>query len=145
MIAAGVVPEGLTCDWLFCCNERRVGQIAGRKESRLIVTSNIKGAEVADALRVNYATYLMGNSIIAANPVLMLFKLLIAMGIKKAAVAGFDGYRLAAADNYCDPRLAMGSSVSNKVERNALIAEAVKELSRRIDIEFVTESLYTEK
>lgn len=142
IIAAGVAPQEFPCDYLFCCNEKRMDLICFSDAYQIIMTSNID-IDRQKTICINYASCLTGSSLISANPVLMIIQMLIRMGIGNVAVAGFDGYRLLAADNYYDPQLAMGSSNLTKIERNALITEAIRELSNRIAIDFITQSLYT--
>ena len=93
-------------------------------------------------MRVNYASYLGEKDLIADNPTLMLIRLLESIGIKRVAVAGFDGYSASAEDNYFDPSLALGSSIAVKMRKNELIRNEVKELRKTLDIGFLTESKY---
>lgn len=143
IIAVGVLPDKFGCDYLFCSSERRFKHINFTDDYKVILTSNVQ-TDYSKCIRVNYASYLMGNGLVADNPVLMVLQMLIAMEIKEVAIAGFDGYRFTASENYFAPELAMGSSIENKIERNKLISEAIKRLASCISINFITKSLYTD-
>jgi 4-hydroxy 2-oxovalerate aldolase len=142
VLAVNVAPEGYAADYLFCANEKRFSGIQRTAGCTLIVSSNI--TQAADALKINYSSYLSENADIADNPTLMVFRLLIALGIPSAAVAGFDGYGAAAQENYFDKSLSMGSSLSLKLKRNGLIKAEVAALQKQLHITFVTPSKYTE-
>lgn len=140
VIAINVIPEGYRPDFVFCANEKRLAGLEGKTGFELIISSNI--LREVDGLKVNYASYLAENGNIADNPTLMIFRILIALGIKKVSVAGFDGYGASAEENYFDKSLAMGSSLELKLKRNTLIESEIKKLQERIDIVFLTESKY---
>ena len=140
IFAINVIPQQIACDYVFCSNEKRIRGLSDRVNCRLIISSNIK--QDADAMRVNYASYLGEKDLIADNPTLMLIRLLESIGIKRVAVAGFDGYSASAEDNYFDPSLALGSSIAVKMRKNELIRNEVKELRKTLDIGFLTESKY---
>lgn len=143
IIAVNVVPADYPCDYLICTNEKRLKKLELPVGFRLILTSNIaKQEKWSQALVINYSSYLSEQSLIADNPTLMLLQLFINIGIKKIAIAGFDGYSPDSKENYFDVRLSMGTSISLKLQKNSLIREKVKGLGKLLNIEFVTESLY---
>ena len=107
----------------------------------MIITSNIMDKIQSDLI-INYSSYLMSDNLIADNPTLILLNLLINMGIKEIFICGFDGYSAYPKDNYFDESLSMGTSLNIKLKKNKLIKKAVKELSKVIKINFITESLY---
>lgn len=130
------------CDYLFCASEKRLKEIMVPDGCRLIVSSNID--RESDAIRINYASYLGKEDLVADNPALMVIRLMKAIGVKKIAVAGLDGYSALAEDNYYDPMLALGTSISVKTQKNALIRKELTLLRSHTDIRFLTPSKYTE-
>ena len=130
------------CDYLFCASEKRLKEIIVPDGCKLIVSSNI-GME-SDAMRINYASYLGKEDLVADNPALMLIRLMIAIGVNKITVAGLDGYSALAEDNYYDPMLALGTSIGIKMQKNVLIRKEIKLLRNYVDIRFLTPSKYCE-
>ncbi|SFC87448.1 aldolase catalytic domain-containing protein [Butyrivibrio sp. YAB3001] len=143
VIAINVAEEQFRCDYLFCASEKRLKGLIVPDGCKLIVSSNID--QEIDALRINYASYLGTEDLVADNPALMVIRILIAIGVKGIAVAGLDGYSASAEDNYYDPRLALGTSISIKMQKNVLIRKELKLLESHMDIMFLTPSKYCEQ
>ena len=140
VIAINVVPGQFHCDYLFCANEKRIKCLNLPQACQLIVSSNIRGD--VDALMVNYAAYLGTEDLVADNPTLMVMRLLIEIDVTDIAVAGFDGYSAAADDNYYDPKLALGTSISIKIKKNNLIQKELEILKDKVNLRFLTPSKY---
>lgn len=142
VIAINVIPKQFRCDYLFCANEKRIMNLNLPQDCKLIVSSNIR--EKVEAVKVNYASYLGGEDLVADNPALMVMRLLIEIGIPDISIAGFDGYSAAAEDNYFDPKLALGTSISVKIQKNSLIKNELKVIREKMSINFLTPSRYEE-
>lgn len=145
IIAINVVPTGYKTDYVFCANEKRIKNLEKIKDCKLIVSSNVNvenSCTGVDALTVNYSSYLSDVPEIADNPTLMMIRILMAAGIKKVSLAGFDGYSAVAAENYYDKGLAMGTSVELKIKRNGLIKDELIEISNLLSLFFITKSKY---
>lgn len=142
IIAINVACNLYRCDYLFCASEKRLKEIIVPDGCKLIVSSNIDHA--ADVLRINYASYLGKEDLVADNPALMVIRLMIALGVNKITVAGLDGYSALAEDNYYDPMLALGTSISVKMRKNAMIRKELNRLMSQADIRFLTPSKYCE-
>lgn len=127
-------------DYLFVTNEKRLVDKPANV-GRFIKTSNLHKI-LPETIQVNYSSYLAENPIVCDNPTLMLLNLLVSMGVREVAVAGFDGFSSNPEDNYFAQGLSMGSSITSKVEKNKLVSDEVKGLRRRIKINFLTDSLY---
>jgi len=140
VIAINAVGKNFRCNYLFCASEKRLKGLVVPDGCKLIVSSNI--GQETDALRINYASYLGTEDLVADNPALMVIRLLTAIGVKEIAVAGLDGYSASAEDNYYDPRLALGTSISVKMQKNVLIRKELKLLESHMDIQFLTPSKY---
>ena len=127
-------------DYLFVTNEKRLIEKPVNVD-KFIKTSNLHKI-LPETIQVNYSSYLAENPVICDNPTLMLLNLLVSMGIREVAIAGFDGFSPNPEDNYFVQGLSMGSSIESKVEKNKLVSNEVKGLQKRIKINFLTESLY---
>ena len=127
-------------DYLFVNNEKRLIDKPANV-GKFIKTSNLHKI-LPDTIQINYASYLSENPVVCDNPTLMLLNLLVSMGIREVAVAGFDGFSPNPEDNYFAQGLSMGSSIASKVEKNQLVAEQVAKLQRKIKMIFLTESIY---
>ena len=127
-------------DYLFVANEKRLGD-KPENVGKFIKTSNLHKIQ-SDTIQVNYTSYLAQNPIVCDNPTLMLLNLLISMGVHNVTIAGFDGFNSNPDENYFTQGLSMGSSIESKVEKNKLVSEEVETLRKRINIIFLTESLY---
>lgn len=141
VIAVNVVPEFYSCDYLICTNEKRLNRYESKANTKLIITSNIQDRP-DDAIVINYSSYLCKDSLISDNPTLMLLNLLVSMGVKSVSAAGFDGYKANSSENYFGKNMSMGSSLEAKLKKNQLIKGYVKELSQKIELNFLTDSLY---
>ena len=127
-------------DYIFSSNMRRYVHLQGREGVRKIVTSNMKEAAGYDFM-INFSTYRAGPQEIADNAAVMALNMLEAAGVRRVYAAGLDGYRREGAVNYC--REALDFHFSDSCERrNKAISRALHELGKRMDIRFLTPSLY---
>ena len=111
-----------------------------RLGERLICTSNISdGGRIST---VNYSSYLNDDDIITDNAGLMLINILRRAGVDRIALAGYDGFDAAGADNYFDGKLNLNVQYKNREDMNIAMKKYFEDLGRDIDIHFVTPSIY---
>lgn len=72
---------------------------------------------------------------------LMFIKFLISLNMKNVTLAGFDGFSDKADGQYAEKCLSYNTNIDYH-KQNILIGEKVKELSKNIKIDFLTESCY---
>jgi 4-hydroxy 2-oxovalerate aldolase len=108
----------------------------------LIITSNITADEGTYKYKVNYSDYLNAKPLVNDNATLMLLSLLIKMDIPRVDIAGFDGFKLNAGENYIEEKLETNLDDTVIVELNRQITEVVKEYSQMIELNFITDSMY---
>ena len=108
---------------------------------KFIKTSNLHKI-LPDTIKVNYSSYLAENPIVCDNPTLMLINLFVSMGIREVSIAGFDGFSPNPEENYFQQGLSMGSSIESKVERNRLVSAEVSLLKKKVNLIFLTDSIY---
>ena len=119
---------------------RRYSKIAGKTDAKCIITSNMKEAGTFEHM-VNFASYSSESPEIIDNSGLMALKLLLAIGVKHVYVAGMDGYSGYQDEDYYDRLLSYDFS-SEAERRNSLIGNEIKELGKKMDIQFLTPSRY---
>lgn len=131
----------------FFSNDKRyqnfkISQVHSQDKSNLIVTSNIQVSEGDYRYKVNYSDFVNSQPIVNDNATLMLIALLIKLQIKHVAIAGFDGFSWNAVENYAEDDLETSLDKELMAEMNRQITEVVQEYSHKINMEFITDSLY---
>ena len=128
-------------DYIFSSNMRRYNKIEGHTDAKCIITSNMKEAKQFD-FKVNFSSYSSDAPEIIDNSGVMALKLLAAAGVRHIRIAGMDGYSGDYAADYCNDKVSYDFS-KEAGRRNELIREELREIGRRMKLEFVTPSLYT--
>ena len=108
----------------------------------IIITSNIRINGSDNMYIVNYTDYLNLDSMISDNAGLMLCKLLKRCGVKKIALAGFDGFETNNLQNYFDEDLINNVEVSALKVKTEKIRKQLRQLGEDMEIQFVTTSQY---
>ena len=127
-------------DYIFSSNMRRYNKIEGHTDAKCIITSNMKEAEQYD-FKVNFASFSSDAPEIIDNSGVMALKLLAAAGVRHVRIAGMDGYSGDYAADYCNDKVSYDFS-KEADRRNELIRAELKEIGRRMKLEFITPSLY---
>lgn len=147
VIPVNQIPEGIPTDMLFLTNSRRYLQLSSKlskpenQEIPVIATSNVRLVDTKNAKYVNYATLIDETSEFPDNSMMMLIRLLVKLGVKQVALAGFDGYT---ADNvnFYDANMEY-SFVKEKAnslnESGRKFFESVKD---QIEVAFITSTNY---
>ena len=136
VISINFRPQDFKVNKVFIGNARRFSEQTNFKD--VIVTSNIKTNKVP---LLNYGSYL-NNSEMADNSALMLLKVLIKVGIKEVVFAGLDGFSNDK-NNYFSPDMVNNAKLGEEFDkRNDIMSTMLKQLSKHINIEIITTSLY---
>lgn len=139
VVSANFMPDTYMVDYVFCSNAMRYSAMEEKVEAeKLLVTSNLLDVCEQDNM-LNYMELCFDEKGKCDNCVIMIFRLLLRLGITKVAVAGFDGYQ-AGKCNYAASYLT--SQHTKGVEENAIITERVVDIKKKMDIRFLTPSLY---
>lgn len=146
-ISVNFIPDNIKCQYTFVSNERRFDHLVEDKkhmilDKNLIVTSNIQAYHY-DSIKINYSTLLNSVNAVTDNSVLMLLKLLIKLNVKKAILAGFDGYSYNNSENYADREMIINRSSSDINDVNIGIVTVLNDYSKKINLEFITPSRYS--
>lgn len=127
-------------DYVFVSNIRRYKQIDKKLLPKMIVTSNILSDK--PYLVIDYDRYVNSYEAVKDNAILMLLKYLEGEGVKSVAIAGLDGYSHDLNDNYADEGMIIKTSSEIFDRRNCGINNFIKEISGKIQLQFVTNTKY---
>lgn len=150
-IAVNIVPDGIDVvpDYLFLSNSKRYTQMAtavsllqknGR--TKIVATSNVTSSVDAFDLVLNYKRLLNHEAEIRENPLFFLLDLMKDAKVTKIALAGFDGYQLAAESNYIHENMEYSFTKEKAESINADVIQALKASGLMERITFVTDSVY---
>ncbi|MDR2993004.1 MAG: aldolase catalytic domain-containing protein [Bacillus cereus] len=144
VISVGFVPDFMEVDYVFLSNLKRYNTTfnPNRKNVNLIYTSNIRLPKEERGIAINYSSFLDKEDSIIDNAGMMLLNLLIKLNPEKLYIAGLDGYSLNK-NNYYRERLNFTQDAESLIERNSVIKNKIKNIKNKLDIEFITPSLYT--
>ncbi len=132
-------------DMIFISNLKRFenyDSIFAGIDKEIVITSNISTETRTNTYIVNYTNYLNYDNLVSDNAGLMLCKLLEKCGVKKIALAGFDGFVTDAAKNYFDKELFNNVESSMLEVKTRKIREQLRQLGKEIELVFVTTSQY---
>lgn len=139
IISLNFIPEQFKENLVFVTNMKRFTTL-NNYMTPLVVSSNIE--DIPPQARVlNYSSYL-NDSKMFDNVALMLLNLFIKIGIKSVTMAGLDGFSPVATDNYVSDDLINNAKVNEFDERNDIMSEEISKLSKKININFITSTLY---
>lgn len=134
-------------DYIFVSNSIRYSQLENEiediapKDIKIIATSNISPTVLTPDYTVNYKSLLLDETNVRDNAALMFIRLLLNMGYKKIAIAGFDGFDLNT-HNYYDTGISLDDDLLTK---NKEIGAAVCNIKKQAEIDFITETLYNKQ
>ncbi len=133
--------------YVFMGNAKRYSQFFNKiyhdnLHTKVVCTSNVSEANKTIDYKFNFNSLVNENDLIRDNPVLMLLKILEKMKLKKAYIAGFDGYVADDNLNYPGEYIQFLFCNDNVVLRNEAIKKALTVIRNNIEIEFLTPSLY---
>ena len=145
-ISINYVPRDIDIDMLFISNSKRYLQMSTalskkRGELQIIGTSNVTSRGEAFEYNLNYSSLIDPEASIIDNSFIMLLKALASVGVKKVSVAGFDGYSEDKL-NFINPDMEYTFIKDRTAELNQYAKDKLAELKDKIEVEFITSSLY---
>lgn len=149
VISINFKPEKIKPDYIFISNEKRYEKLYDDEAYlngtiKLILTSNIK-AKDEKAIKVDYLSLLNTIDDVRDNSTLMLLKLLQRIELEQVYIAGFDGYDLDQEKNYVKPDMTFTKDKDSINRMNKGVSEELFNLSKDIEIEFITPTRYNYK
>lgn len=140
MVSINFYNEAWQSDIVFTSNIRRFNKLMTKEGTHIIATSNIPNYSDAE-YAINFSTYIGSNEEIFDNAGLMALRLLEQLGVSFISIAGMDGYGDTTTGNYINNEFE-AEHISEVTLRNNLISEALREISKRVSLEFVTPTRY---
>ncbi len=146
VISINFLSEHYTPKYVFISNSKRYSQFTdilgnNSEKIKLIATSNIEVVDYPIDYYLNYESLLLKEFIGCDNALLLFLNALVRLGIKKVSLAGFDGYSLHG-QNYFTNEHNYAFDNDTESERNSNISKALSFMSRKIKINFITNTLY---
>lgn len=150
-IAVNFVPEGVlpTPDYLMLFNSKRYVQMATAVSAmqkqgsvRIVATSNVTSSADDFDFVLNYKRLMDHEAMIRENPLFVLLDLFRDADVSELALAGFDGYQLAADSNYIHENMEYGFTKEKAEAINADVKNALDRSGLLNRITFVTDSRY---
>lgn len=139
IISANFIPEIYRQDYAFYSNAMRYSAIEDKIDgNKLLVTSNLIGV-CSSGHMLNYADLCFDDRGKSDNCVIMLMRLIIRLGKEQIFVAGFDGYQ---SDNCNYISSYMANQHTQGQEENIRIAGYVADIRKKLNVVFLTPSLY---
>ena len=137
IISLNFIPKQYSPDLVFVTNIKRYNNIEGLNIP-CATTSNIKNPT---DYKLNYSSYVTDKEV-GDNVTLILLQVLLKIGVKEVAIAGFDGYSNDTIDNYAENELINIALSHNTTDKNRRISEYLNNLRDYIKLNFVTHSWY---
>lgn len=132
-------------DCIFISNSKRMLALDYDKYTKkIIVTSNLSALNDS-FLRVDYESLCDARYEEQDNAGMMLLRLLKSLGIKKAYLAGFDGFTPNSKNNYFTDKMISIVSDSEAEQKNSAIRSQLSDIKKTMEIEFITPSVYESK
>lgn len=131
----------VTVEIIFCTKSNSYeAALKGRKE--IVVTSNVRAMDYDSQYIVNYSNYNMFDGKETDISGIILINLLKALGIEQIVLAGFDGFSIDINSNYYNKLLQRPVNCTSMHERNNLLSQYIRYMKKKINIKFLTESIY---
>lgn len=143
-IAVNFIPQQPRPDMLFVSNRKRLQLLLENGVGRypVVASSNLR-QELPDTVTfINYTSYL-GDGEAADNAGAMLIRLLAKVGAAHVALAGFDGFAVDSADNYCIDSYKAAMDQEAVKQKNRAISQQLKLALQGIPYDFITPTRYT--
>ena len=147
VFSVNFIPRDIHVDTLFISNMKRFSSIEDVSANipegmKIVATSNIVNQSDNNTAIINYSSYLNEDYFISDNAGMMCLNFLNRAGVKKVYLAGFDGFKTRSLENYYDDSLYVQVEDEQLVEMNKAISEKLSQMSRQIEIIFLTKSIY---
>lgn len=149
MIAVNFLPVQYQPDAIFISNSKRYIGLTTKLHAgngvKIIATSNLTKLTEAFPYTFCYESYLDEEALIVDNPMIMLLKILVKIGVKQIALAGFDGYIRGDKTNYVTPEMEHAFIRERAEEINQDVRNSLKRIKGQYTLQFITDSLYLQE
>lgn len=147
IMAINFIPEKFDVKYLFLTNSKRYVRQATQinrlgSSIKIIATSNVTKSAGSFDYNLDYETLIDRSAILLDNSFIMLLKVMVRLGVSEVALAGFDGYSCNRETNYYSSEMEYQFAKQKSEEINAEVNKNLQELKKKIDFEFITDTLY---
>lgn len=148
VVAINFAPEGYEkIDYIFLSNSKRYVELSNRLleasfNPTVIATSNVTKIAGDFEYTIDYSSLIDPNFEFRDSSFIMFLKLLIKLGVKECALAGFDGYKDEDGKNYLNVAMEYAFVKSKFSMLNEYTSDALAKLSKEISLKFVTDTEY---
>lgn len=143
IVAVNFIPEQYAPDILFISNRKRLQLLLenGVGHYPVVASSNLLQQLPDSVTFVNYTSYL-GDGEAADNAGAMLIRVLAKVGAAHVALAGFDGFAVDSADNYCIDSYKSVMDQEAVKQKNNAISRQLKLALTDLPNDFITPTRY---
>lgn len=147
IISVNCLPSDFLIDYLFVANAKRYDMLLSsiRKyefDCKVIATSNITPIDGYFDYVFQYDKLRSQDTSVSDNSFIMILNLLVQLGIKEVAVAGFDGFTKNKDDNYFDDFMLFDADYKRLELTNSAVKRELDIIKEMIQIRFITKSMY---
>jgi 4-hydroxy 2-oxovalerate aldolase len=146
-VAINFIPEEIDIKYLFLTNSKRYVRQATLinrlgSDIKTIATSNVTKSAGRFDYNLDYETLIARSAVFMDNSFILLMKVMVKLGIREVALAGFDGYSYDRETNYYSSEMEYQFAKQKGEEINADVNKNLRELKKKITFEFITGTLY---
>ncbi len=143
IISTNFISDTFQEDMIFVSNRKRADVLQHHLGDRknIIITSNLKEIFTNYVYMINYASYL-GEGKASDNAGAMLIRFLKQAGVKKFALAGFDGFDVNTSRNYCIDSYKSVMEMEDARQKNEDISKQLKLVLNDVDYKVITTTRY---
>lgn len=147
VISINFLPDGYKAQYVFISNSKRYSQFTDSQDNRknnikLMATSNIEIVDYPVDYYFNYESLLLKEFACCDNALILFLNALSRLGVKNAALAGFDGYAMHRENYYSGEHNYTFEDNSEFNSTNKNISNALSFISKKLHLNFITDTLY---
>lgn len=149
VVSVNFIPNIFPVNSVFISNAKRYTMLLPElnqlnERITVIATSNITAVGRPFDYVLNYADLIDENHLIEDNALILLLKALVSCQPSHVALAGFDGFGKQINESYYDDYMELSTNYSRLSQVNKALAQKLPEFKQRMELEFLTPSLYEE-
>lgn len=150
VVSMNYIPDNICPDFVFLSNSKKYVQIAGKLarscgKYKIIATSNVTKTNGAFDFTIRYSDVLdMSDDAITDLPFAVLLRTMLKIGVAEVFLGGIDGFNKQHDGIYLDDNESCNYDVKYIDELNAYVRQTLLEVSDKLKINFLTDSIYQE-
>lgn len=147
VVSVNFYPKAFPVDCVFMSNNKRYAFLAdylGEEQkinAQFIATSNVHIVDLKPDYTLNFESLLIPQLEKTDNALILLLNFLFKAGVKAVSLAGFDGYKVNE-HNYYRKGYEVGIDDAENKRRNEQISKALRYFTDKIEMNFITPTMY---